>query len=223
MRRQLGVPTWNIKPEPVERPERRSNLLPRFSGGFGRQSNRILQHTALTTSRLVLRPFALTDAPAVQRLAGAREVADTTLLIPHPYPDGAAEEFIAATHSEFEKGENYVFGITLRATGELCGSIGLRVAAQHERGDLGYWIGVPFWNRGYCTEAGGAVLRFAFDTLRLNSVAAHLFVRNPASGRVLQKLGMTYEGLFRQHVKKGDRFEDLHSYSILRSEWASAQ
>jgi [ribosomal protein S5]-alanine N-acetyltransferase len=180
-----------------------------------------VKHTALTTARLLLRPFVLADAPNVQRLAGAREVAEMTLLIPHPYPDGAAEDFIAATHTEFEKGENYVFAVTLRATGELCGSIGLKVAVQHERGELGYWIGVPFWKQGYCTEAAQAVLRFAFDTVNLNSVVAHHFVGNAASGRVLQKAGMTREGHLRQHVKKGDRFEDLHCYSILRSEWAS--
>jgi [ribosomal protein S5]-alanine N-acetyltransferase len=180
-----------------------------------------LQPAVLTTSRLVLRPFALADAPDVQRLAGAPEIADTTLLIPHPYPDGAAEQFIAATQTDFEKGENYVFAITLRGTGELYGSIGLKMDPRHERGEMGYWIGVPFWNRGYGTEAGHALLRFAFDTLRLNSVTAHHFIRNPASARVLQKIGMTYEGHLRQHVKKGDRFEDLHCYCILRSEWAA--
>jgi [ribosomal protein S5]-alanine N-acetyltransferase len=114
-----------------------------------------------------------------------------------------------------------VFAITRRETGEFCGSIGLRIAVAHERAELGYWIGVPFWNRGYGTEAGAAVLGFAFDTLHLNSVIAHYFVRNAASGRVLQKIGMTYEGHLRQHVKKGDRFEDLHCYCILRSDWVS--
>jgi [ribosomal protein S5]-alanine N-acetyltransferase len=182
-----------------------------------------VKETLLTTARLVLRPFALTDAADVQRLAGAPEVADTTLLIPHPYPDGIAEEFIVGTQAELEKGENYVFAITLRQTGELCGSMGLKVTAKHERGELGYWIGVPFWSHGYCTEAGRAVIGFAFDTLRLNLVNAHHFVRNAASGRVLQKLGMRYEGHLRQHVKKGDGFEDLHCYSILRSDWASGK
>ncbi|HMJ66407.1 MAG TPA: GNAT family N-acetyltransferase [Candidatus Binatia bacterium] len=175
----------------------------------------------LETKRLLLRPFALSDAPAVQRLAGAREVADTTLLIPHPYPDGVAEQFINGAREQFEKGEQCVFAITLRSTAELCGSIGLKISPQHERGELGYWIGVPFWKQGYCTEVGEAVLRFAFEELRLNCVNAHHFVRNAASGRVLQKLGMRYDGRLRQHVRKWDHFEDLDCYSILRSEWVS--
>jgi RimJ/RimL family protein N-acetyltransferase len=173
----------------------------------------------LPTERLLLRPFLVSDAPAVERLAGAREVADTTLLIPHPYPAGAAKQFIEGIRAEFEKGEQYVFGITLHATGELCGSMGLKISAPHQRGELGYWIGVPFWNRGYCTEAGRAILRFGFEELELNSINAHHFIRNPASGRVLQKLGMRHEGCLRQHVKKIDHFEDLECYSILRSEW----
>jgi RimJ/RimL family protein N-acetyltransferase len=177
----------------------------------------------LQTDRLRLRPFEREDAPAVQRLAGAAEVADTTLLIPHPYPDGAAETFIVSTHADWAKGEQYVFAITLRSNGELCGSIGLKVSAKHERGELGYWVGVPFWKHGYCTEAARAVLEFGFTKLKLNTVVAHHFVRNPASGCVLQKIGMKYEGRLRQHVKKGERFEHLDCYSILRSEWMAAQ
>ena len=173
----------------------------------------------LQTDRLRLRRFEMADAPVVQRLAGAAEVADTTLLIPHPYPDGAAEGFIEMTHADWDKGEQYVFAITLRNTNELCGSIGLKVSPKHERAEMGYWIGVPFWNKGYCTEAGRAVLEFAFTRLKLNSVISHHFVRNPTSGRVLQKLGMKHEGTLRQHVKKGERFEDLECYSILKSEW----
>jgi [ribosomal protein S5]-alanine N-acetyltransferase len=147
-------------------------------------------NTTLASPRLCLRRFEKADAPAIERLAGAWEVADTTLLIPHPYPSGAAEVFIAQTHADWEAGEQYVFAITLGRIGGLCGSIGLKVSARHERAELGYWIGVPFWGNGYCTEAGHAVLKFGFETLHLNCIGAHHFVRNPASGRVLRKLGM---------------------------------
>jgi RimJ/RimL family protein N-acetyltransferase len=193
------------------------------AAGSGATPARISSGTTLHAQRLQLRRFEKEDASAVQRLAGAAEVADTTLLIPHPYPDGVAEEFIEMTHADWDKGEQYVFAITLRSSGELCGSIGLKVTAKHERGELGYWIGVPFWKQGYCSEAARAVLEFAFERLKLNSVVAHHFVRNPASGRVLEKIGMKYEGRLRQHVKKGERFEDLECYSILRNEWTTAQ
>ena len=174
---------------------------------------------SLETPRLGLRRFRKADAAAIERLAGAWEVADTTLLIPHPYPNGAAEAFIAQTHADWDAGEQYVFAITFGASGGLCGSMGLKVSARHERGELGYWIGAPFWGNGYCTEAAQAVVRFGFEELRLHSIVAHNFIRNPASGRVLLKLGMKHEGRLRQHVKKGGRFEDLDCYSILRAEF----
>ena len=83
---------------------------------------------------------------------------------------------------------------------------------------MGYWIGVPYWNKGYCSEAAKALIGYGFDELGLNRVFAEHMVRNPASGRVMEKAGMTYEGTLRQHVKKWDRYEDLKVYGILRTE-----
>jgi [ribosomal protein S5]-alanine N-acetyltransferase len=88
---------------------------------------------------------------------------------------------------------------------------------------LGYWIGKPYWGRGFCTEAARAVLRYAFTELGLNRVHAYHFHHNPASGRVLQKIGMTHEGLLRQHVKKWGQFIDNELYSILRSEFENTR
>src|SRR3954452_17831367 len=139
----------------------------------------------LTTERLVLRPFTRADAPAVQRLASAREVAESTLLIPHPYPEGAAAEWI---EGHDDTSNNHIFAITLR-DGEVMGAIGLHVDRNHDRAEIGYWIGVPYWSRGYVTEAASAVVRYVFDDLGLNRVFAFHFTRNPASGRVLQKVG----------------------------------
>ena len=89
------------------------------------------------------------------------------------------------------------------------------------RAELGYWIGKPYWGQGYCTEAARATLDFGFEQLGLNRIFAHHFARNPASGRVMQKIGMTREGRLRQHVKKWDAFEDLELYGILKDHWAA--
>ena len=173
----------------------------------------------LQTPGLILRPLTLADAPDVQRLAGAREVAHTTLLIPHPYADGLAEQWISTQAADWEKMQSAVFGIVIRKTGQLCGAIGLTLAVQHAAAEMGYWIGVPFWGKGHATEAARGVLGFGFRDLKLNRVHAHHFTRNPASGRVLQKIGMRHEGRLRQHVRRWDRFEDLECYGILGSEW----
>lgn len=177
----------------------------------------------LETPRLILRPFALADAPDVQRLANDRDIASTTMNIPHPYEDGMAEAWIAMQDARFALGELVVFAIVARATRTLLGSIGLTIQTEHERAELGYWMGKPFWGGGYCTEAAAAVVGYAFGTLELNRVYAHHLTRNPASGRVMQKIGMHHEGRLRQHVKKWGVLEDLETYSILRDEWSGAE
>ena len=171
----------------------------------------------LRTPRLILRPFVLSDAAAVQHLAGDPAVASNTLTIPHPYEDGVAEAWIASHGPAFERGENVVFAITERS-GPLVGAMNLRLESQHCRAELGYWIGVPYWGRGYATEALNAVIEYGFSVLRLNRLEARHLSRNPASGRVMEKAGMTREGSQRQQVRKNDRFEDLEYYGILRAD-----
>ena len=174
----------------------------------------------LETERLVLRPFDLSDAARVQLLAGDRAIAATTKNIPHPYEDGMAEKWIGTHQERFEKGQEVVFATVLKDAGQLIGAIGLNLNLPQQSAELGYWIGKEYWGCGYCTEAGRAVLRYAFDELRLHRVHAHHLAHNPASGRVMQKLGMRHEGRLREHAKKWDKFYDVEAYGILSSEAA---
>jgi RimJ/RimL family protein N-acetyltransferase len=87
------------------------------------------------------------------------------------------------------------------------------------RAELGYWLGVPYWNQGYMSEAVRRMIQYGFEHMQLNRVFARYLMTNPASGRVMQKAGMTYEGVMRKHTRKGDQFHDLAYYSILRSEF----
>jgi [ribosomal protein S5]-alanine N-acetyltransferase len=157
----------------------------------------------------------------VQRLAGAREIADGTLTIPHPYPPGAAEGWISTHSAKWEQKEGLDLAIERKDDGVLVGAIGLGIEMQHSRAELGYWIGVSFWGDGYATEAGREVVRFAFEELRLNRVYAFHFTRNPASGRVLEKIGMVSEGVRRAHTLKGSEYLDNEAYGILRSDHAA--
>jgi [ribosomal protein S5]-alanine N-acetyltransferase len=95
------------------------------------------EQPTLLTERLRLRPFSLADAPEVQRLAGDRAIADTTLNVPHPYPDGAAEAWIETHAGGFAAGRQATFAITLRDGGALVGSIGLVIDARSGRAELG--------------------------------------------------------------------------------------
>ena len=173
----------------------------------------------LETERLILRPFRLEDAADVQRLAGDRSIADTTLNIPHPYKDGMAEGWISKHQPGFEGGKGVTFAITCKTGDSLIGAIGLMGMVTGHQAELGYWIGQPYWSQGFCTEAGAAVLRYAFSELGLMRVHAGHLARNPASGRVMRKLGMQQEGVRRQHVKKWDKYDDSVVYGILKAEW----
>jgi RimJ/RimL family protein N-acetyltransferase len=177
-----------------------------------------MEQPILTTSRLVLRPFQPSDARDVQKLAGAAAVAEMTLNIPHPYPDGAAEAWIATHRPAWEEGTGASFAITTR-NDELRGAIGLHLTRAHRRAELGYWIGQPYWGHGIATEAVRRVLQFAFEALDLNRVQASHLPRNPASGRVMQKVGMSREGLHRERYLKDGQFEDVIEYALLRCDW----
>ncbi len=182
----------------------------------------MIDQPTLRTRRLLLRPLGPGDADAVRTLAGAREIADTTLTIPHPYPAGAADEWIVGQRPAWLAGAAATYAITDASDGALVGCIGLAITQEHRSAELGYWVGVPWWNRGYCTEAGRALLGLAFGELELHRVEARHFTRNEASGRVMQKLGMRFEGTQREALRRWDRFEDVAVYAILEHEWAGS-
>jgi len=173
----------------------------------------------LKTERLVLRPFELSDAKIVQQKAGDKDIADTTLNIPHPYPDGLAEEWISIHQPKFEAGELINYAIILKETGELIGAVGLRVEKKFNHAELGYWIDKNLWGNGYCTEAARALVEYGFNKYGLHKIFAEHLKRNPASGKVMQKLGMKKEGLLKEHVIKWNKYEDVLVYGILKDIW----
>ena len=179
-----------------------------------------MHQPTLYTARLLLRPFQLSDAPAVQRLAGDAAVAEMTLNVPHPYGDGMAETWIASHRGAWDAGAAVTFAIAT-LDNELRGTISLQLTTPHRRGEMGYWIGRPYWGQGVATEAVHGLLQFAFGPLGLNRVQASHLPRNPASGRVMQKAGMQREGLHREQYLKDGRFEDVMQYAVLRCDWES--
>jgi RimJ/RimL family protein N-acetyltransferase len=177
------------------------------------------EQPTLTTERLTLRPFVPDDAFDVERYAGMREIADTTLNIPHPYPHGAAAEWIRAHSTAWDNGTSATFAIVETETGRLAGAISLMIKREHRRAELGYWIALDRWRRGYATESSQRIVDFGFEFLGLHRIEARHFLRNRASGRVIEKLGMQQEGVERDWAIKWDRFETLALYSILEPEW----
>ncbi len=173
----------------------------------------------LTTDRLLLRRLKQADAPHIIKLAGDYDVAKMTLNIPHPYPTEGASTFIERSQQAWDKGERYGFAIVLKDSDTFMGVIGIIPELQHFRAEVGYWIGKPFWGKGYVTEALKRVLQFGFEKLDLNRIDAAYRVDNPASGRVMEKVGMQLEGTFRQVMFRDGAYSDLSYRAILREEY----
>jgi len=178
------------------------------------------EQPVLTTERLILRSYFLSDAKDLQCLIGDYAVVDTLLTVPHPYLDGMAEDWISKRQNIFEEGKGVSFAITLREQGYLIGCISLEnINRTYESAEIGYWIGKHYWRKGYCTEAAEAVVKYGFEVLGLNRIFAMHMTRNPRSGRVMQKIGLKHEGQMRQMWKRWNKFEDVEMYAVLKSEY----
>jgi RimJ/RimL family protein N-acetyltransferase len=148
----------------------------------------------LMTERLVLRAPRIEDAKLVATLANDRRIAENTARIPHPYRPADAERFIAAATGATDE---TVFLITL-GDADVIGACGL-MFGPGEAPEVGYWLGVPYWGKGYATEAGHALVDHAFTDLDCEALQSAARVSNPASRRVLEKCGFqwTDTGLLR--------------------------
>jgi len=175
----------------------------------------------LQSERLTLRPLTVDDTEAIATLAGHPDVAASTLNIPHPYPRVTAVAFITSARRRMTDGTAYVFAINRRGTERLIGCVGLTVDKTHAHGEIGYWLGVPYWGHGYTTEAARCVMAFGFDKLHLHRVYAGCFADNLASRRVLEKIGMQYEGTLRGHYRQGDQWKDRACYGLLRADYTA--
>lgn len=174
---------------------------------------------SLLTPRLVLRPLESADAPAVQAMCSEKAVAATTASIPHPYPENGAASWILTLEALFLSGRGAIFGIALRESDELVGACGINLTPEHRKGELGYWIGMAYWNNGYAAEAAACVIDWAFRHYPLLKIGAHHLGNNPSSGRVLQKIGMRLDGVRRKDFIKWGESLDVLEYSMLREEW----
>lgn len=175
----------------------------------------------IDTARLRLRPFTLDDAAEVQRYAGDFDVARMTTSIPFPYEDGMAEQWIGTHKTALASGSELVWAIEHVEDERLVGAIGVTLDQELLAGEVGYWVGKPYWNQGYATEATMAIVVFGFEELGLHRLYARHFTDNPASGRVMEKAGMQYEGTLRHVYRNGDDWRDFAHYSILEDEYAA--
>lgn len=172
----------------------------------------------ISTERLVLRLFQNTDAETVVELCDNYNIYKSTLYLPHPYSIDDALTWIERHLENFNADKSYEFAITDKETGELYGAIALSNNQKFNQGEIAYWVGEQFWGKGYATEASQAIIHFAFDEKKYHKVFARYFSSNPASGRVLEKMGMKKEGILIDHIKKEGKYEDLIYYGMINPE-----
>ena len=183
----------------------------------------MIEQPVLDTLRLLLRPVEIFDSLDIQKSAGKREIADTMISLPHPYPNGGAERFVARKQNEREAGISVTYIIEKKSGNEFCGLIEVR-DIDHERsqGELSFWLAIKAWGHGYMSEVVQVIVQYGFEVLSLNRLYAHHMLRNPATGRVLEKNGFKQEGLLRQRVQKWEQYEDVALWAILRQDWQAS-
>ncbi len=176
----------------------------------------------LQTERLILRLVDWGDVPEIQREMNDPEIARYTMTVPYPYMPGEAAKWMRRCMRLLRDGSAQCFALERRDTGEMVGTMGYRIDTQHKRAELGYIMWKPHRGKGYATEAATRLIDYGFEELKLEKIFAAWFSVNPASGRVLQKAGMTDEGVQRsQFLKKsGDRLDSCW-VGLTRAEWAS--
>ena len=158
-----------------------------------------MNQPVLRTDRLTLRPLEPDDDSRIYTLANHRSISQMTAQIPYPYPRELATEWINTHPGIWEQGKGMVYGIIPENDSELAGVVSLQnvntVAPL-----LGYWLGVDFWGNGYATEAGKTLCRFAGESFGINRIFASHLEKNPASGRVLKKIGFEFIGMEERYI-----------------------
>lgn len=166
----------------------------------------------IETNRLVLRPYEESDLDRQVKLANDMQVLRMTGTMPYPYTEEDARAWLESHERGVEAGTDYPFAICEKEDG-LVGAMGLHLR-DNGLYELGYWIAREKWGRGMASEAGRAILRWALEKLDLHAVQARVFTDNPASVRVLEKLGFLRTGVREQGYSTA-RGEAVPSESLI--------
>lgn len=173
----------------------------------------------LESTRLRLRRISSDDLEDVFAYASDPEVTRYVAWDAHKTSEDS-RSFITWALERYTAGEVGPWGVVVKENGRLIGTCGYaNWFVTHRRAEIGFAIGRPYWNQGFTTEAVREVLRFGFERMKLNRIQARCEVENAPSERVMQKVGMTFEGVLRDEMFVRGRYRNLKMYSILKREW----
>ncbi len=177
----------------------------------------------LETADLILRRPVMKDAKDIFRYASDPEVARYVLWEPHRSLS-ETKSFVRFLRSRIRSGYPSSWVVTLRETGTVIGTIGfIWYSDENRSAEIGYSFSREYWNRGYATQALRAVIDAVFRSLPVNRLEAQHDVRNPASGRVMEKCGLRKEGVLRNRILNKGEYVDAALYALLRADWEKDQ
>jgi ribosomal-protein-alanine N-acetyltransferase len=177
----------------------------------------------LEAERLILRKLQPQDEDDIFEYASDNEVTRYMTWDTHKSIEDA-RNFINFTLGRYERDEAGEWGIVLKETGKLIGAIGfVWFDMKNRMAEIGYVLSRKYWGQGIMPEALNRVLRFAFEEMELNRIECCHYLPNEKSGRVMQKVGMSFEGIARERIFAKNRYWDVKQYAILRSDWAREQ
>lgn len=175
---------------------------------------------SIKSKRLILRQFTINDTVYIFNNWASDENVCKYMRWPHHENIKETKMILNDWLAAYNKLSFYKWAITLKESDEPLGSIDLLIVNENDLcGDVAYCIGKKYWGQGIVTEALKAVLNFAFGDIGFNRIETYHSINNPASGRVMQKSGMTFEGLARQKYKSISGFEDCNMYAILKQDF----
>ena len=174
----------------------------------------------IETERLVIRRFKSEDYKDVYECCNDYDVVKTTLGMPWPYSEEMAKGWISKQPAREQEGRSYEFAICFKDNpNKVIGCVSIMdINPVAKRGEMGYWVGKKYWKQGIATEAAKVMLDFGFKKLGLHTIIARHFEINPASGKVMQKCGMTYVGTMRDNEIRFDEYHNVTYYEMLESD-----
>lgn len=173
----------------------------------------------LSTPRLLLRVLKPHQAERLCELANGPNIAENTASIPSPYTLQTAQEFIEGMQEKFRATGLLSLGMHRRDDDGLIGVVSLRINTAHGYGHLGGWVAASERNQGFAAEAASALMAYGFEALGLHRVGSQCFSRNKESARVMEKIGLCYEGCLRGAFLKNCVHEDMLVFATLRADW----
>jgi ribosomal-protein-alanine N-acetyltransferase len=172
----------------------------------------------LETERLILRKLRLEDAKDLFEYASDKEVTKYVTWEPHKSIEDSIN-LIKFTHERYEKREGIIWGIVCKENKKVIGTCDISPVTKHFRAEIAYALSRDYWGKGIMTEAVKEAIKFGFEKMNLNRIQAMCIPENIGSYRVMEKVGMKYEGLIREYMYIKGKFQDLKLYSILKREY----